>query len=241
MLPLCSGDWSSSPMMLSSPSICRWRSCSLNTARASIWRTRSRVTLKRVPMSSSVASFMLLSSPQRMRRMPASRSSSPRSTCSRFWRSICSANSSSGVSRSSASMSLTSELLESPIGVSSDMGVAMTSMISPILAGDSPLCSATSSTVGSRCSCLDSLALAATILPYCSWMCTGRRTVRVCCWMPRCTDCLIHQCAYVENLKPLSASNFSTLRSRPCMPSVMRSCMASPRPWYFLTIEMTRR
>src|SRR5919112_893328 len=53
--------------------------------------------------------------------------------------------------------------------------------------------------------------------------------------------CRIHQVAYVENLKPLRQSNFSTARISPRMPSWIRSSSVSSEPWYFFAIETTRR
>jgi hypothetical protein len=59
--------------------------------------------------------------------------------------------------------------------------------------------------------------------------------------MPRVMAWRIHQVAYVENLKPLRQSNFSTACMRPRFPSWIRSSSGRPEAWYFLAIETTRR
>ena len=59
--------------------------------------------------------------------------------------------------------------------------------------------------------------------------------------MPRVIAWRIHHVAYVENLKPLRQSNFSTACIRPRLPSWMRSSSGSPDAWYFLAIDTTRR
>ena len=71
--------------------------------------------------------------------------------------------------------------------------------------------------------------------------CTGRRIVRPVLAMPRVIAWRIHHVAYVENLKPLRQSNFSTACIRPRLPSWMRSSSGRPDAWYFLAIETTRR
>ena len=70
---------------------------------------------------------------------------------------------------------------------------------------------------------------------------TGRRIVRPVLAMPRVIAWRIHHVAYVENLKPLRQSNFSTACIRPRLPSWMRSSSGSPEAWYFLAIDTTRR
>src|SRR5919199_3305621 len=69
----------------------------------------------------------------------------------------------------------------------------------------------------------------------------GRRTVRAWSAMARVTACLIHQVAYVEKRLPISGSNFSTALMSPAFPSWMRSSKGTPRPRYFLAIEITSR
>ena len=59
--------------------------------------------------------------------------------------------------------------------------------------------------------------------------------------MPRVMAWRIHHVAYVENLKPLRQSNFSTACIRPRLPSWMRSSSGRPEAWYFLAIDTTRR
>ena len=59
--------------------------------------------------------------------------------------------------------------------------------------------------------------------------------------MPRVIAWRIHHVAYVENLKPLRQSNFSTACIRPRLPSWMRSSSGSPDAWYFLAIDTTSR
>ena len=59
--------------------------------------------------------------------------------------------------------------------------------------------------------------------------------------MPRVMAWRIHQVAYVENLKPLRQSNFSTACMSPRLPSWMRSRSGRPDAWYFLAIDTTRR
>ena len=59
--------------------------------------------------------------------------------------------------------------------------------------------------------------------------------------MPRVIAWRIHHVAYVENLKPLRQSNFSTACIRPRLPSWMRSSSGRPDAWYFLAIDTTRR
>ena len=59
--------------------------------------------------------------------------------------------------------------------------------------------------------------------------------------MPRVMAWRIHQVAYVENLKPLRQSNFSTACIRPRLPSCTRSSSGSSAAWYFLAMETTRR
>ena len=71
--------------------------------------------------------------------------------------------------------------------------------------------------------------------------CTGRRMVRPVLAMPRVMAWRIHHVAYVENLKPLRQSNFSTACIRPRLPSWMRSSSGRPDAWYFLAIDTTRR
>ena len=70
---------------------------------------------------------------------------------------------------------------------------------------------------------------------------TGRRIVRPVLAMPRVIAWRIHHVAYVENLKPLRQSNFSTACIRPRLPSWIRSSSGRPDAWYFLAIETTRR
>src|SRR5919204_435659 len=67
------------------------------------------------------------------------------------------------------------------------------------------------------------------------------RIVRALSASARATAWRIHHVAYVENLKPLRWSNFSAARTRPIVPSWIRS--RKGRPWlrYFLAIETTRR
>ena len=55
----------------------------------------------------------------------------------------------------------------------------------------------------------------------------------------RCTACLIHHVAYVENLQPRSGSNFSTAFIRPMLPSWIRSSKGSPWLRYFLAMLTT--
>ena len=59
--------------------------------------------------------------------------------------------------------------------------------------------------------------------------------------MPRVIAWRIHHVAYVENLKPLRQSNFSTACIRPRLPSWMRSSSGRPDAWYFLAIDTTSR
>ena len=59
--------------------------------------------------------------------------------------------------------------------------------------------------------------------------------------MPRVIAWRIHHVAYVENLKPLRQSNFSTACMRPRLPSWIRSRSGRPEAWYFLAIETTSR
>ena len=59
--------------------------------------------------------------------------------------------------------------------------------------------------------------------------------------MPRVIAWRIHQVAYVENLKPLRQSNFSTACIKPRLPSWMRSRSGRPDAWYFLAIDTTSR
>ena len=59
--------------------------------------------------------------------------------------------------------------------------------------------------------------------------------------MPRVIAWRIHHVAYVENLKPLRQSNFSTACISPRLPSWMRSSSGSPDAWYFLAMETTSR
>src|SRR5919107_4520365 len=70
-------------------------------------------------------------------------------------------------------------------------------------------------------------------------MCTGTRMVRPLSATARCTACLIHHVAYVENLQPRSGSNFSTARIRPTLPSWIRSSKGSPIPLYLLATLTT--
>jgi len=58
--------------------------------------------------------------------------------------------------------------------------------------------------------------------------CTGRRIVRPVLAMPRVIAWRIHQVAYVENLKPLRQSNFSTACMSPRFPSWIRSRSGRP-------------
>ena len=85
--------------------------------------------------------------------------------------------------------------------------------------------------VGVRSSVANSSRSARSIFCSRSTMCTGIRIVRALLATPRCTACLIHQVAYVENLKPLRQSNFSAARIRPMIPSWIRSSSDSPWPW----------
>ena len=63
-----------------------------------------------------------------------------------------------------------------------------------------------------------------------STMCTGMRMVRAWSAIARVIAWRIHHVAYVENLKPLVWSNFSTARISPRLPSWMRSRSSMPRP-----------
>src|SRR5918993_5572039 len=72
-----------------------------------------------------------------------------------------------------------------------------------------------------------------------STTCAGNLTVRALSATARVTACLIHHVAYVEKRLPISGSNFSTARIRPAFPSWIRSSKATPRPLYFLAMEMT--
>src|SRR5947209_19949935 len=65
-------------------------------------------------------------------------------------------------------------------------------------------------------------------------MCTGTRIVRPLSATARWTACLIHQVAYVENLKPRSGSNLSTAFIKPMLPSWIKSSSGNPCPRYFL-------
>src|SRR5215210_2248502 len=67
------------------------------------------------------------------------------------------------------------------------------------------------------------------------------RMVRALSASARATAWRIHHVAYVENLNPLRWSNFSAARTRPIVPSWIRS--RKGRPWlrYFFAIETTRR
>ena len=58
--------------------------------------------------------------------------------------------------------------------------------------------------------------------------CTGSRIVRPVLAMPRVIAWRIHHVAYVENLKPLRQSNFSTACIRPRLPSWIRSSSGRP-------------
>ena len=53
-----------------------------------------------------------------------------------------------------------------------------------------------------------------------STMCTGRRMLRDLLAIARVMACLIHQVAYVLNLKPRRESNFSTALMSPRLPSL---------------------
>mmetsp|Transcript_3586 Transcript_3586/g.7305 ORF Transcript_3586/g.7305 Transcript_3586/m.7305 type:complete len:236 (-) Transcript_3586:11-718(-) len=55
------------------------------------------------------------------------------------------------------------------------------------------------------------------------------------------TACRIHQCAYVENLNPLVASNLSIAFLKPKRPSGIKSPSSTPFPQYRLAIEITIR
>jgi hypothetical protein len=70
-------------------------------------------------------------------------------------------------------------------------------------------------------------------------MCTGTRMVRPLSATALCTACLIHHVAYVENLKPLSGSNFSTAFISPMLPSWIKSSKGNPYPRYFLATDTT--
>ena len=59
--------------------------------------------------------------------------------------------------------------------------------------------------------------------------------------MPRVIAWRIHHVAYVENLKPLRQSNFSTACIRPRLPSWIRSSSGRPDAWYFFAIDTTSR
>src|SRR5215211_8863446 len=69
----------------------------------------------------------------------------------------------------------------------------------------------------------------------------GSRTVRAWSAMARVTACLIHQVAYVEKRLPISGSNFSTALIKPALPSWIKSSKGTPRPRYFLAMEITSR
>mmetsp|Transcript_13897 Transcript_13897/g.58454 ORF Transcript_13897/g.58454 Transcript_13897/m.58454 type:complete len:299 (+) Transcript_13897:275-1171(+) len=74
-----------------------------------------------------------------------------------------------------------------------------------------------------------------------SYTCTGSLIVRLWSFTALEQLCRIHQCAYVENLNPLSGSNPSTPRIKPPMPSWMRSSNATPRPMNFFATLTTKR
>src|SRR5215212_2596057 len=116
-------------------------------------------------------------------------------------------------------------------------GIALlTSSTSPTVHSRRP---ATSSSVGSRLSSVESSLYARAIFRILSPMCTGTRMVRPLSATARCTACLIHHVAYVENLQPRSGSNFSTARIRPTLPSWIRSSKGSPIPRYLLATLTT--
>ena len=75
--------------------------------------------------------------------------------------------------------------------------------------------SASSASVGGRPRSSQSSCSARASRIACSCRCTGTRIVREELAIARVTACRIHQVAYVENLKPLRQSNFSTARIRP--------------------------
>ena len=74
-----------------------------------------------------------------------------------------------------------------------------------------------------------------------STTCAGNLTVLAWSATARVTAWRIHHVAYVEKRLPISGSNFSTARIRPAFPSWMRSSKATPRPRYFLAMEITNR
>src|SRR5918995_277652 len=104
---------------------------------------------------------------------------------------------------------------------------------------DQPSRPATSSSAGSRSISEESSLYARAIFRILSPMCTGTLMVRPLSATARCTACLTHQVAYVENLQPRSGSNFSTAFIRPMLPSWMRSSKGSPIPRYFLATLTT--
>ena len=127
----------------------------------------------------------------------------------------------------------------SPTGVSREIGSRETFLTAFTFFSSQPRRSAISASVGSLpkdCNRdLDSL----TTLLICSIMCTGTRIVLAWSEIERVIACLIHQVAYVENLKPFLYSNFSTALIRPILPSCTRSKKCKPLLVYFLAIDTT--
>ena len=70
---------------------------------------------------------------------------------------------------------------------------------------------------------------------------TGSRIVLCCSVTAREHAWRIHQCEYVESLKPFAGSNFSMALIRPTMPSCTRSSKTIPLPVYFFATLMTKR
>ncbi len=100
---------------------------------------------------------------------------------------------------------------------------------------------AISSSVGSRSSSARKVRSERLTLFSRSPTCTGILIVRPLSVRPRATACRIHQVAYVENLNPLRWSNFSAARTRPIVPSWIRSRKGSPWFLYLFAIETTSR
>ena len=92
------------------------------------------------------------------------------------------------------------------------------------------ICSANSSSLGSRPRTSWSSIDTRRIFDILSTRCTGSRIVLDWLAKARLIDCLIHHDEYVESLPPFAGSNRSTPFINPMFPSLIRSSSGSPSP-----------
>mmetsp|Transcript_7234 Transcript_7234/g.17367 ORF Transcript_7234/g.17367 Transcript_7234/m.17367 type:complete len:270 (-) Transcript_7234:961-1770(-) len=202
---------------------------------------RSRVTPKTCPISSSFRSSPSMR-PKRIWRILASFGGSVLRTFSMsslIWSLYSSSSCVTASSSSTVSCSWPESESDDVDGDSSDSCVAVMRAAVCSLFTEVSSFAASSSSVGSRPSSPRISVSTCARLIWRSCRCSGTRRMRDWSAIALVIACRIHQCEYVENLKPRSGSNRSTPRIRPCIPSDIRSGRGSPRLMYFFAMDTT--